>query len=254
MKIILPLVTAGLLLLVVPGTGAASVVWNNGAITGAGGQCDFTGGACRGGGDGFTIVDDFNLSDEIVVSGFTYDSFFFDGIPVDYSSTNWAIYDGDPITFGSAALVASGSAVAALSADSCSSPYTCTTTTFTVSGMSLDLAAGEYWLGYENVLTGGAETVDVYTLGSGVNPIPGFEQIDDQSRSGDSTYDTGDTAFTIEGAPPIPPPPSSAPEPSSLWLGAVAASACFVKSRSRFRYTPACSPCQPSRSIARKRA
>lgn len=214
MKMLVPLVMTGLMLLVFPGMALAGVIWNNGSVTGEGGQCDFTGNACSGGDTGWTIFDDFNLSDEEIVSGLTYDSYFSDGSTSDYVSTKWEIYDGDPLVFGSDALVASGNSVATLSSDSDEA------ITFTVSGLSVDLTAGTYWLGYENVLeSDGAETLDALSNGSA---LPGFEQeSDDLNPENQFTYDTGNTVFTIEG--------SATPEPASLLLAALAGFACAAK-------------------------
>ena len=215
MKMLVPLVITCLLLLVIPKPVEAGIIWNNGSVTGAGSNCDFTGGACPGGDTGWTIFDDFELTEEEIVTGLTYDSYFSAGTTADYVSTNWSIYDGDPLLFGAGALAASGNVVASLSADSFN------TTTFTVTGLYVDLPAGTYWLGYENVLTSGAVTLDAASNGSA---LPGFKQeSDDQSHP--FNYTTGNTVFTIEGAQDV------APEPGSLWLAMLAGAACFAKSR-----------------------
>jgi len=216
MKTLLSLVMVWLVPLVLPGTAVAGLIWNNGSVSSIGTNCDFTGNACPGGDTGWTIFDDFDLTDEEVVSGLTYDSYFSAGNTSDYLSTNWSIWDNDPLgVFGSLGPVASGNAVATLSSDSDS------TTTFTITGLSSDLTAGTYWIGYENVVSGAAVTYDVLSNGSS---LAGFEQESDDQQN--QFHEAGNTVFTIEGvAPP------ATPEPSSFWLAGLIGAACFAKWR-----------------------
>jgi hypothetical protein len=207
----------GLALLVVPWTAKADVIWSNGNATGVGSNCDFNGNPCPGGDDGWTIFDNFDLSNDETVFGFSYVSDFSVGSAPDYLSTNWSLWQVDPLgPFNSIGPVASGNDVAVLTTNDLS----VTTYTFTVTGLSVNLAAGTYWLGYENVLApDGAVTVDAKSDGTA---LPGYEEeSDDQLYQ--FTYGSGNTAFTIENNP----------EPGSLWLVALAGAAFFIKSRIR---------------------
>jgi hypothetical protein len=207
------------LVLVIPGAAEANAVWNNGDATAVGSNCDFTGGACPGGDTGWTIFDNFNLSTADKVSGFSYVSNFLDGSAADYLSTNWSLWSVDPLgPFSSIGPVATGNSVATLDTNDLS----LTTYTFTITGLSVNLLPGTYWLGYENVLAGdGAVTLDVMSDGTA---LPGYEEQSDDQAYG-FTYSSGNTAFTID----------SNPEPGSLWLVALAGAAFFIKSRIRPR-------------------
>jgi hypothetical protein len=206
-----------LVLLVIPGTAEATVAWTNGTATSIGSNCDFTGGACPGGDTGWTIFDNFGLTTQDTVSGFSYISDFSVGSASDYLSTNWSLWSVDPLgPFSSIGPLATGNTVAALTTNDLS----VTTYTFTITGLSVNLPPGTYWLGYENVLAGdGAVTLDVMSNGTS---LPGYEE-----QSGDKeygfTYTSGNTAFTIENNP----------EPGSLWLVALAGAAFFIKLRIR---------------------
>src|ERR1700722_16647391 len=115
MKVIVPLVMTGLVLLVIPGMAKADVAWSNGNVTGVGSNCDFTGNACPGGDEGWTIFDNFSLSNDDTVIGFSYVSDFSVGSAPDYLSTNWSLWSVDPLgPFNFLGPVASGNGVAVL--------------------------------------------------------------------------------------------------------------------------------------------
>jgi hypothetical protein len=211
-----------LVLVVAPGTAKADLAYSNGSVTGIGSNCDFNGNPCPGGESGWTIFDNFDLSNDDTVSGFSYVSDFSVGSAPDYLSTNWSIWAVDPLgPFNSRGPVASGNTVAALTTNDLSP----TTYTFTITGLSVNLAPGTYWLGYENVLASdGAVTVDVLTNGT---VLPGYEEESDD-KDYQFTYGSGNTAFTIENNP----------EPASLWLVALAGVAFLIKSRIRLSLAP----------------
>jgi hypothetical protein len=83
--------------LVIPGTGQAAVAWSNGNVTGFGSNCDFTGNACPGGDTGWSIFDNFDLSNDDTVVAFSYISDFSVGSASDYLSTNWSLWPVDPL-------------------------------------------------------------------------------------------------------------------------------------------------------------
>jgi hypothetical protein len=227
MKVIVPLVITGLALLVIPWTAKADIAWSNGNIIRPGTSCDSVSSAC--GGVGWTIFDDFQLSSDDTVIAFSYVSDFSAGSAADYQSTNWSLWSTDPLGyFASSGLLASGNisdgnaAVAVLTTNDLS----LTTYTFTVTGLSVILSPGIYWLGYENVLANGAATTDVMTDGAA---LPTYDEESDQGYPLQGI--SGNTAFTIV----------KNPEPGSLWLVALAGAAFFIKSRirPRIKFSPA---------------
>lgn len=210
MKIVFPLIITGLITLNTS-PAHANTIWNNGTPSGGTTNCDSSPDLCHGepGNQGWTMYDDFVVSSDVTVTGMTYDSTFPNGSPSDYISSNWSIWAADPIATYVSGPLFSGNAVAVLSTDTSG---TVTATQFTITGLSLDLTPGIYWLGYENVLQNdGADTVVV--LSNGVAQ-PGYEQISDDGTT-QFNY-AGNTVFSIQGGAPPPPPPT--PEPSGCIL------------------------------------
>jgi PEP-CTERM motif len=201
MKIIVPLVMAGLLFASYPRTAQAdTVIWNNGAPLSISTNCDSSPDVCNGpvGNSGWTVYDNFSISAATTITSFTYDSSFLSGSASDYLSTNWSIWALDPITsleFSFSAF-ATGNATATLSTDSSGAV---TATAFSVSGISVDLTtAGTYWLGYDNVLDSNASNPKTLAVLSNDSiDLPGYEQT---SNDGTVAFDeSGNTVFTISG-------------------------------------------------------
>src|SRR5437016_1958760 len=121
---------------------AASVLFDNGAAITSSNYCDQQNGQCLG--VGWNIYDDFTLSADSNVSGFTYNTYWDVGSSADYTGTRWSIWNGNPlINFGSGPLF-SGDLLGTVSAGHAGS------TLVTVTGLNLDLTAGLYWLGTSN--------------------------------------------------------------------------------------------------------
>lgn len=184
----------------------AAVLYDNGDAAAPQGQCDQTNavgpGACTGG-TGFTIYDDFTLSSNSIVTGFTYNSY----VPVcdcgnlltDYTGTSWSIWAVDPKSNYPTGPVVSGTTVGTLSSGAASSIL------ITVAGLSIDLGPGEYWLGTSN---DEELAIDV----SNYAKISGSASDAEQSNQAGTftNINLPDAAFTIEGTAPVPEPASLA--------------------------------------------
>ena len=232
MKIIVPLVMSGLLLTVYTQPARAGLIWANGTPASITTNCDSSPDVCNGpaGNTGWTIYDDFTIGQATTISGFTYDSDFKVGSASDYITTDWSIWDVDPLNLLGFPALATGTATATVGTDSSGSV---TVTSFTVTGLSVDLvSANTYWLGYSNVLqSDGAETVAV--MSNDTTDLPGYEQGSDDGTVGFDKL--GNTVFTVEGTadpagggPGGGDPPT--PEPAS-WLLAAGAIGWLAKRR-----------------------
>jgi hypothetical protein len=83
--------------MVMPETVEAAVAWSDGNVMGVGSSCDFIGSACPGGDTGWSIFDNFDLSNDDTVVAFSYISDFSVGSASDYLSTNWSLWPVDPL-------------------------------------------------------------------------------------------------------------------------------------------------------------
>ena len=209
-------------------------LWSNGTVsqTIAGGNlCD---GACGSQtGQVFTIFDNFTVTGPgWNVTGFDFSDFFVNNTQTSqYSTTQWSIWSGDPLHNGT--LVTSGTAMAMLGTPNCNvgTPGACLVL-MTVSGISVTLGAGTYWLGTGNVETGGATTYRALASGNG---LPNFEQSNGHTTGvkgsnwiiggTDATYFSADTAFDIIG--------TATPEPATLSLMGFAIAGLVLVARPR---------------------
>lgn len=108
------------------------------------GLCDAS--ACPsylGSPESWTVYQSFTLNQASTITGFGFYSYFDGASTADYVSTNWSIWADSmnaPVTSASLdSMTSSGSAVQA------SGP-----TLVTVGDISVDLAAGTYWIGFQN--------------------------------------------------------------------------------------------------------
>ncbi len=179
------------------------LLYDNGPITdvAADGYCDSGPTPSCGGSGDWTFYDNFILASDASVTGFDYTDFFLSGSPLDYVETEWSLFDADPFT---AAPIASGTAVAILTATGTTNPYR-----FEVSGLGVGLSAGiEYWLGIHNTVTGDRIT----TVARVGDPGGGL----DAAKASDGAADDLDfpafenRAFRVRGTP--------VPEPSTALL------------------------------------
>ncbi|HET6900692.1 MAG TPA: PEP-CTERM sorting domain-containing protein [Vicinamibacteria bacterium] len=173
---------------------ATSLLWTNGPVVDpdAGGRCDQGPTGCGGSGT-WTFYDNFTLATGAEVTGFSYTDWLVLGGPADYVQTNWSIFAGDPFLNSP---LASGASVAVLN------PTVPDQFEFVVTGLSVNLAAGGYWLGINNTVTPG-----VFTTVAEVAPLDGAKQSDGASFNFD---DQPDRAFDVYGNP--------VPEPGTIVL------------------------------------
>ena len=148
------------------GNAEAAVLWDNGPPFESGAvYCSNNGTGCGSDNTGFTVYDDFRLDAAAKITGFTYHS----GFPIgadQYLSTNWSIWTTDPVTSW-----AGGPALSGI-ADGINSAASFGFTLTTITGLSIELSPGTYWLGIQNnVISGPVHSVESYAclLGKGLS-------------------------------------------------------------------------------------
>jgi hypothetical protein len=157
---------------------------------------------CRVTGDGWTVFSRFSLGSSADIAGFTYYSDFSPFSSADYVSTNWSIWTTNPVTVG-AHPIFSGTAGTIPNPPSDDAPVT-------VSGLNIDLAAGQYWIGLQNNLDN-PNAYSLYDVSDNGNPalqIDNFRQY--------FAADLQPAAFTINGVYA-----QSVPEFPTWWLMAL---------------------------------
>jgi hypothetical protein len=191
------------------GQADADLLFSNGPINDpdSGGSCDSGPDSCGGSGT-WTYYDNFELTANSIITGFDYTDWFFNGTPNDYFETNWSIFSSDP--FNSAPDFA-GTATAVLSATGPADQYL-----FTIDGLGLNLDAGIYWLGINNLNTSGIIT----TVATSDGVLPGAKQADGVSNFFDGVQER---AFSVYG--------KSVPEPTSATILGFVAVGMFVRRR-----------------------
>ena len=184
-----------------PAAGAgAATLWNNGAPQADAGYCSASGQSCAS--TGWTVYDDFQLTEASTLTGLTYASNFYiwDSTPAAYESTNWSIWSADPRTNFAAGPLASGTSVGANV--TAASGFTTTT----LSDLKVALAAGTYWLGLQNNTMG--SSISSYVASA----TPRLSQASLGADAG--VYfapDLPDAAFTLQGYAGV----SAVPEPAA---------------------------------------
>lgn len=119
------------------------VIFDNGLPVGNSNRCNSGPNSCGGTGS-WTIYDNFTLAAAATITGFANWNLGNSSNINDYGSTNWSIWSVTPYNGGSA--LYSGNSLAAVSSDL---GFIKTS----VSGLSLNLSAGTYWLGINHQLT-----------------------------------------------------------------------------------------------------
>jgi hypothetical protein len=176
----------------------AGTIWDNGYNGGNTDRCDTIFPNCGSG--QWTVADNFAVASATTATGFTYTSFPFGNSAANYVSTNWAFYNGDPLSGGT--LIASGTTVGTSVAQGDGSILT------TVTGLSVPLAVSSNdWLAIQTATNDGG----LYTRSSGNgNGLPGFEQWDSTPGApfgGSFQFALGgDTGFTVQGGAVVPEP------------------------------------------------
>jgi hypothetical protein len=182
----------------------ADVLWNNGTTTGSGGLCNNDTSGCGGGGLGWTIYNSFTLSTTDTVTGLTYDSQFLSGL-ASYVSTNWSIWSSNPYTSFASGPAYSGTITGVNSADVNSMTLT------TITGLSVALTAGTYWIGLSNNLSGSGDESSYGAVSSLNTGTSTYQLLGDGERLNNPE---NQEAFTIDGTSGI----SATPLPAALPL------------------------------------
>jgi hypothetical protein len=183
---------------------SASVLWNNGTTTGSGGLCNNDTFGCGGGGLGWTVYNSFTLSNTDTVTGLTYDSQFLSGL-ASYVSTNWSIWSTNPYTSFASGPAYSGTLTGVNSADANSMTLT------TITGLSVVLTAGTYWIGLSNNLSGSDDQSSYGAVSSLNTGTSTYQLLGDGERLNNPA---NQEAFTIDGTSGI----SATPLPAGLPL------------------------------------
>ncbi|MFT3857502.1 MAG: PEP-CTERM sorting domain-containing protein [Aquabacterium sp.] len=162
----------------------AAVVYDNGAPFGDSHWCDS--GPLHCGGNTWTINDDFTLSQDTVITGI--DIWNSNGSAADYVNTTWSIWSRQPDrTFEP---IATGTTVADISMDK-------GFILSRLSGLSVSLEAGQYWLGFSHQIS----TDNPWTY---VTTSAGSGNVVQLSLTGVNTSSQIEAAFRIQSAVPEP--------------------------------------------------
>jgi hypothetical protein len=212
---------SGLLLFGYSQPARAGLIWDNGIPASITTSCNSSPDVCNGpvGNTGWTIFDDFTLEQDTTIASLRYDSYFQVGGVSDYISTNWSIWEVDPLNVLGFPPLFTGNAVARVATDTRGAV---TVSSFTLADLNVDLVdATTYWFGYSNVLQNdGAKTLAV--LSNDTTDLPGYEQ---GSNDGTVGFDKlGNTVFSVE---PIPEP--------TTWMLLAGAMGCIFARRMRTR-------------------
>lgn len=159
-------------------------VISNGAPTSKHAYC-ISGPSSCGGSRTWTVYDQFTTNSAVTVTGFANWNYMNSGV---YSMTNWSIWSSTPMATSSTPL-ASGSSIATFS------PYDHTLAS--IDGLSVNLAAGTYWLGISHQLVGNG----IWEYRVSDNGQSNALQHDGVSNA---FYDLPDMAFTVTTAVPEP--------------------------------------------------
>lgn len=195
------------------GNSHAAVAYDNGGVGSLITWCNSGNNQCAG--DAWTIVDDFKLGSKSVVTGLDTWSGF--GNINDYVNTNWSIWSSKPD--GLKAPIATGTSVGTVTDDA-------GFFLAAVSGLSVELEAGTYWIGYSHLLSGETPWTYVKSGSSVSNALQlGFRTATQSAWVNQSNLP--DVAFRIHA--------SAVPEPGTvaLVIGGLAAVGAIQRRRVR---------------------
>lgn len=202
-----------ILFLSVANLSQAALIFDNGVATADSGRCAETSGACSA---SWSVFDDFILGSSSEITSISWTARFYGGIS-DYNFSNIWIYDADPV-FAGGSLLFSTSSAGALSANALGADFY----DIEISGLSLNLTAGTYWLGMQHDTTGDFATVAM----TGV-----FDNATQWSNGGSGSLndDQPEFAFKINGEPRI----TTIPEPITFVLFSFAIMCLCLSKRNR---------------------
>jgi hypothetical protein len=209
---------------------ADPIIFSNGRLTGSTATCDSGPNNCGGSGT-WIVYDDFSLTADAIVTGFTVSGIITrGGTPEDYVQTSWSIWAMDPFADGATPL-ASGNSVATI--EQRPGDGLLPDSFFTVTGLNVGLNANTtYWLGASHVFVfdpNPATQPGTVRLRAEGNNITGFKQADTAGLRFENPIH--DSYFTISGVTDSAP----VPEPGSLLLAGSALAGMFRTFRRRSR-------------------
>ena len=148
----------------------------------------------------YTIYDDFKIASQSVVTGLSWVQF--EQSPVIYTSTTLTVYRGIPVPSNlvSTREVTATRVLNGLASDTSGLPLPNATLLgyeYSVSGMSLNLAAGTYYLGIHNNVDVRFGVTLVATGEGAIGATDGFYQL----AGGGLETKSGYTAFALRGTP-----------------------------------------------------
>jgi hypothetical protein len=133
------------------GVSNASIIYSNGPAAADSFRCAETSGNCSG---TWTLFDDFTLSSAQTITGIKFTSVIHSGLSDLKGARAW-IYSADPALGGGSLLASIAFQSGAPVANALGQNFF----DLTLSGLNINLAAGNYWLGLQNDTTAGYGTI-----------------------------------------------------------------------------------------------
>jgi hypothetical protein len=184
---------------------SAAVVYDNGAAVGDSNRCAEDSGSC---GDKWSVFDNFSLSSATTIGTIKWTSYLYGGA-ADFGGARAWIYSADPVFAGGTLLYTVNLQTGALVGQNANLGNNAFDIALT--GLNLNLGAGDYWLGMQNHTFATYGTVARTNAQNGNSTQFGSEH--GYKNGGSSEY-----AFSLESAPAAE---AAVPEPASLGLLAI---------------------------------
>ena len=163
----------------------AAVLYNNGAAASNSSRCAEDSGACSG---TWTVFDDFTLSSAATITDIKWTTYLYGGLS-DYNGARAWVYSADPV-FGNGTLLAT---VVTQVGSPARSSLGGNFYEIDLSGLSISLNAGTYWLGIQHDTTASYATVACTTACRSGNSTQW-----QNSGAGMRNYDAVSYAFSLE--------------------------------------------------------
>ncbi len=166
----------------------AAVVYNNGAAASNSYRCAEDSGACSG---TWTVFDDFTLSSATTITDIKWTAYLYGGLG-DYNGARAWVYSADPVFANGALLATVVAQVGSPTRSSLGGDFY----DIDLSGLSISLNAGIYWLGIQHDTTFNYATVACTASCSSGNSTQW-----QNGGAGVRNYDAKSYAFSLESNP-----------------------------------------------------